>query len=427
VTAHPGIVLAIVATIVYNLGFIVEKRALGRLPALEAHHLPRLARTLFSAPAWLAGFVLICGGLVLQLLVLSLEPLTVAQPLQASGVVVTILFSRLLLHERLGRAELACIGVIAVAAALLSLSSGHGPGTEAGTHAAGAAIAMAAVPACVAVPVIYCQPRRGRRLTGVREGCCAGLIYGFAGVALKALSTTVFAAPHSRGALLAAAVTSPYLYAMLVSSAIGMCLFQVALQRSPASVVMPISLVIGTGYLVVIGSWLFHERLPASPVPLAMRLGGAVAAAVVPVILTVVSERSATRRVADVSDDAVSRAASAPAVPDPRREEWRSMPGPKHRAQRREPDEPGPPVAGPARLPDRQAAAAVPGRIQRPVQPATAPQLPDSRRNTGHAGRPGADGDRRAAPEPGPLRGDRRRGRHAAGAGVQPAERRKLR
>ena len=93
-TTHPGIVLAMVATVVYNLGFIVEKRALGRLPALEAHHVPRLARTLFTAPAWLAGFLLICGGLVLQLLVLSLEPLTVAQPLQVSGVVVTILFAR---------------------------------------------------------------------------------------------------------------------------------------------------------------------------------------------------------------------------------------------------------------------------------------------------------------------------------------------
>ena len=424
--AHPGIVLAIAATIIYNLGFIVEKRALDRLPALEAHHLRRLARTLFSAPAWLAGFLLICGGLVLQLLVLSLEPLTVAQPLQASGVVVTILFSRLLLHERLGRAELVCVGVIAVAVVLLSLSSGHGPGTEAGTHAAGAAIAAAAVPACVAVPVIYCQARRGDRLTGVREGCCAGLTYGFAGVALKALSASVFATPHSRGALLAAAVTSPYLYAMLVSSAIGMCLFQVALQRGQASIVMPISLVIGTGYLVVIGSWLFREQLPASPVPLAMRLGGGIAAAAVPVILIVVSERGATRLAADVSDVA-SSAASAPAAHDPRKEERRFLPAPKVPGQRREPDESGPPVAGPAGLPDRQAAAAVPGRVRRPVQPAAAAQLPDPGRHTGHAGRPWRDGDRRAAPEPAPPRRGRRRGRHAAGAGVQPAERRRLR
>jgi Magnesium transporter NIPA len=192
VISHPGIVLAIVATIIYNLGFILEKRALGRLPAIEAHQLARLARTLFTAPAWLAGFVLICCGLVLQVLVLSLEPLTVAQPLQATGVVVTILFSRLMLHERLGRAEFTCIGVIAVAAVLLGLSSGRGSGTGAGTHAAGAAIAVAALPACLLVPVIYYRAQRAAsrehryRASGVSYGCCAGLIYGFAGVALKA-------------------------------------------------------------------------------------------------------------------------------------------------------------------------------------------------------------------------------------------------
>jgi multidrug transporter EmrE-like cation transporter len=169
--AHPGIILAVAATVIYNLGFICEKRALDRLPAIEAHRLGHLVRTLFTAPAWLAGFLLICCGLMLQVLVLSLEPLTVAQPLQASGVVVTILFSRLILHERLGRAELTCIGIIAVAVGLLSLSNGHGPGAEAGTHAAGAAIAAAAIPACLAVPAIYYLANRapGRRHRHRRE------------------------------------------------------------------------------------------------------------------------------------------------------------------------------------------------------------------------------------------------------------------
>ena len=382
--AHPGIILAIVATVIYNLGFICEKRALDRLPAIDVHRLGHLARTLFTAPAWLAGFLLICCGLMLQVLVLSLEPLTVAQPLQASGVVVTILFSRLILHERLGRAELTCIGLIAVAVGLLSLSNGHGPGAEAGTHADGAAIAAAAVPACLVVPAIYYlanrasgrQPRHGRRrrVTGVSYGCCAGLVYGFAGVALKALSASIFSAPHARGGLLAATVASPYLYAVLVSSAVGMCLFQVALQRGRASIVMPISLVISTGYLVVIGSWLFHEQLPASPALLAMRLGGAVAAIAAPVILTVISERDATRPGAD---DVTTSAASAPAAHDPRREDRRFVPGQRTGAARREPDEPGHPAAEPARLPDRQAGAAVPERVRRPVQPATAPQLPN--------------------------------------------------
>jgi drug/metabolite transporter (DMT)-like permease len=351
--AHPGIILAVAATIVYNLGFILEKRALDRLPAIEAHQLGRLARTLFTAPPWLAGFLLICGGLVLQVLVLSLEPLTVAQPLQACGIVVTILFSRLMLHERLGPAELTSIGIIALAALLLSLSSGHGPGVEAGTRAAGAAIAAAAIPACLAVTVIYHRAHRASRrrrygVTGVSYSCCAGLIYGFAGVALKALSVTIFATPHSREALLAAAVTSPYLYVMLVSSAAGMCLFQVALQRSPASIVMPISLVISTGYLIVIGSWLFHERLPAGPVPLAMRLGGGAAAIAVPVILTVISEQGTAR---PGFRDVISSAARAPSAHDP--EGGAAFPAwPESRHSRRARDEPGPALAEPAGLPD---------------------------------------------------------------------------
>jgi drug/metabolite transporter (DMT)-like permease len=374
--AHPGIILAVVATVSYNLGFICEKRALDRLPAIEAHRLGHLVRTLFTAPAWLAGFLLICCGLMLQLVVLSLEPLTVAQPLQASG----ILFSRLMLHERLGRAELTCIGLIAVAVALLSLSNGHGPGGQAGTHAAGAAIAAAAIPALLAAAVIYylahraSRRRPGYRVTGVSYGCCAGLVYGFAGVALKALSAAIFATPHGRGGLLAAALSSPYLYAMLASSAIGMCLFQVALQRSKASIVMPISLVISTGYLVVLGSWLFHERLPASPVLLAMRLGGGVAAIAAPVILTILSERGAARA---AGPDTATSAADPSAACDHRKEERRLPPGRPAGTARREPDEPGHVAAGPARLPDRQAGAAVPGRVRHPVQPAASPPLPD--------------------------------------------------
>jgi hypothetical protein len=197
------------------------------------------------------------------------------------------------------------------------------------------------------------------------------------------VATAAMVPPHSRDELLAAA-TSPYLYVMLACSAVGMCLFQVALQRSLASIVMPISLIISTGYLVVIGSWLFHERLPAGVVPLAMRLGGGVVAVTVPVILTIASERAAARRRPghrspgrqrpDVSSatsempvhDIPKGGAALPPQPD----------GPG--SGRRDFDEFGPAVAEPAGLPDRQAGIAVSGRGRHPIQPATAPQLPRS-------------------------------------------------
>jgi drug/metabolite transporter (DMT)-like permease len=388
VLAHLGIILAITATVVYNLGFIKEKQALDRLPPLDAHKIGRLIRTLFTSLGWLAGFLLICLGILLQLLVLALEPLSVAQPLQSTGVIVTVVFSRVMLHERLGRAELSCVAVIGVAAVLLGLSSGGGSGSAAGTHAAGAAVAAAAVPACLAFLILYSLASRASRrpprhraprsharhrasrvrrgVTGVSYGLGAGLIYGFSGVALKALSATIFGARHSAHTLIVLAITSPYLYVMLLTSAAGMVLFQVALQRSPASVVMPISLVMSTGYLVIAGSWLFHERLPASPGLLAMRLVGGLAAVSMPVIMTILSERRTAARVPHdlTNSDSRKEGAARPARPQPPR-------------PRRDPYDHGYPADEPAGLPHRQAAAAVPGRMGAAVQPATAAQVSD--------------------------------------------------
>ena len=298
---HAGIAIALVATTIYNVGFVLEKRALTYLPAIDAHRIWSLLRTLFTAPGWLAGFAFILVGMVLQLVVLSLEPLTVAQPLQASGVVVTILLSRLVLRERLGRIELVCIAVLVASVVLLSLSSGHG--SAAGTHADALSVTLAALPGFGLAAGIYwsaqrpgrARHRQRRPASGISYGLCAGLMYGVAGLALKALSAALFSG-HRAHSLLIAAALSPYLYVALDCMAAGLCLFQTALQRSPASIVVPLGAIISTGYLIVIGSWLFHERLPSSPLLLSLRLIGGIAAVLVPIVLAVTAERAATRR-----------------------------------------------------------------------------------------------------------------------------------
>src|ERR1700761_8026629 len=269
---HAGIAIALVATTIYNVGFVLEKRALTYLPAIDAHRIWSLLRTLFTAPGWLAGFAFILVGMVLQLVVLSLEPLTVAQPLQASGVVVTILLSRLVLRERLGRLgaggraglrpsgvvvtillsrlvlrerlgrlELTCIAVLVASVVLLSLSSGHG--SDAGTHADGLSVALAPLPGGLLGLVIYLSAQRAARarhrhrrgVSGVSYGLCAGLMYGVAGLALKALSAGLFSG-HRTGSLLTAAAPSPYLFVALACIGAGLVLFPNALQRSPASI-----------------------------------------------------------------------------------------------------------------------------------------------------------------------------------------------
>ena len=252
---HAGVAIALVATTIYNVGFVLEKRALTYLPVIDAHRIWSLLRTLFTARGWLAGFALILIGMVLQLVVLSLEPLTVAQPLQASGVVVTILLSRLVLRKRLGGAPSWCIAVLVIWWSWSACPVGR---SAAGTHADGLAVFLAALPGFVASLVIYWSAQRepGRhqppgvrpyplrtvRRTDVRGGRAGP--QGAVGL--------VFSGGRTHSLLIAAAL-SPYLYVALACMAAGLCLFQSALQRSPASIVVPVGAIISTGYLIVIG------------------------------------------------------------------------------------------------------------------------------------------------------------------------------
>ena len=48
----------------------------------------------------------------------------------------------------------------------------------------------------------------------------------------------------------------------------------------------PVSTVLGSIYFMVAGTWLFHERLPADPVRLALRLAGILIAGAVVVLLS---------------------------------------------------------------------------------------------------------------------------------------------
>jgi drug/metabolite transporter (DMT)-like permease len=283
-----GLVLALLSTTAYNSGLIVEKQALARLPALNGRRVLALAGSLLTSPRWLAGFALMLCGLGLQVLALMFAPVTVVQPVIASGVAIVLVLSRIVLRERLGRGEYACVGVMAVSVVLLALSADGAAAV--GFAVSGARMTAVAIPTCLvalaaAASASGSGPRRhARPATGVAYGVATGLLYGVAALAIKALSGTLRHA-HGAGAV-SAVLASPYLYVMAACSAAGLLLFQTALQRCRISIVAPVSSVLGSIYFMVAGTWLFHERLPADPARLALRLAGILIAGVVVVLLS---------------------------------------------------------------------------------------------------------------------------------------------
>ena len=312
---YTGIALALLAATAYNVGLIQEKRALGRMPALDVRRVPRLVAGLLADPAWLAGFALMLVGLACQIVVLSFEPVSVVQPVLASGVALVLVLSRLVLRERLGAVELWCVAALAACVILLAASAG-GTGAGAGHHASPGWMAAVAIPSAVIGLLVAASPLRARparpdgtrptRPDGTRPGgaqpegaqpgahrtraaVCfgvgTGLLYGVAALAIKALSGILVG--HDSAADVAARLAgSPYLYVLGGCSAAAMLLYQVGLQSCRASILVPASTVTGSVYFLITGTWLFHEQLPAGPAKLGLRLAAIAVAGVVLVTLS---------------------------------------------------------------------------------------------------------------------------------------------
>ena len=273
-----GIALTVTSAVLYNVGFVVEKGALNRLPAVHARRLGHLLRTVLSSPRWLAGFAAILVGLGLQVVALTLVPISVVQPIFVSGIVVLLVLSHVTLGERLQRRE--WVGIVVVAVALLAISLSLDPHSDrAGTHGTLAALLAIGVPTVAAGLWLFATAdRAARRAPGRRDlgallyGSASGLVYGVAALATKAVATEVQA--HGLFTGVPWVLRSPAVYIVAGASAVGLVLFQTALQRCPASVVVPVSNVVSSAYVVAVGTILFAERLPVSDVKAGLRVAG---------------------------------------------------------------------------------------------------------------------------------------------------------
>jgi hypothetical protein len=292
---YAGILLALLATAAYNVGLIQEKRALGHMTALDLRRIPHVIASLLTDPAWLAGFALMLLGLACQTIVLTFEPVSVVQPVLASGVALVLVLSRLILRERLGAVEFRCVAAMAVCLILLTASAG-GKGTGAGHHASPGWMAVVAIPSAVIGLLVAASPLRGRSLSdrsltdrgpnaAVRFGVGTGLLYGVAALAIKGLSG-ILVHNHGAASIVTGVVSSPYLYVFAGSSAAAMLLYQVGLQSCRASILVPVSTVTGSVYFLILGTWLFHEHLPANPAKLVLRLAAIAVAGLVIITLS---------------------------------------------------------------------------------------------------------------------------------------------
>jgi drug/metabolite transporter (DMT)-like permease len=273
-----GVVISIVSAVLYNVGFVLEKHALGHLPPVHAKRIVHLLSQVLSSPLWVAGFVSLLAGLALQVLALSLVSISVVQPIFVSGIVILLVLSHVSLKEHLGRREWGVVCVVALSLLAISLSL-DASSDHAGASGAFGSLVLAAIPTVLVAGWLFVTAERVEGRPGARVhiraplfGVSTGLMYGVAALATKAVAAQVerygliSSIPH--------VLASAYLYALVVTSAAGLLLFQTALQRCPASVVVPVSNVVSSTYVVAVGTLIFGEHLPSAEWKLTLRILG---------------------------------------------------------------------------------------------------------------------------------------------------------
>lgn len=272
-----GVAFAALSVTANATGMVLEKYATRRLPSIHARQGLRMISTLARDPLWAIGFFLLAVGLGTQVLALTEAPIDIVQPIAACGISLFLVMSHFVLRERLSKFEY--VGIAAILVSLLLLGFSFDARDDLVTSSTSAVrVFSVAIPAFMAALALFVltdriniSSARRAHIKAPLFGISAGLLYGVAGLGVKEVSTIV----KQYGLVDAAprVLASPGFYLFLVSTVLGFLVFQTALQRTTASVFVPVNTVTSSCYFIIAGTLLFHERLPSAAGPLALRLG----------------------------------------------------------------------------------------------------------------------------------------------------------
>ncbi|MDX6625691.1 MAG: hypothetical protein QOE56_680 [Solirubrobacterales bacterium] len=228
-----GLVAAAAASVAFNVGIVLQAADARREPAAEGLRLSLLAH-LARRRRWIAGLLLGAVGFGLQVVALSLAPFVVVQPVLAAGLLLMLYLGVKMLGERVGWPEVA--GVLGITAGIGLLAWGQPAGIE--TVSSQAAL-LSVMGAMVLVSVIpFALRGRGRLDSATFVIVASALAYGAGNIATKLVSDGI-----DTGSWLLVGI---WLATALATGVVALTTEMTALQRRPATFVVPVSFAIQT-------------------------------------------------------------------------------------------------------------------------------------------------------------------------------------
>jgi drug/metabolite transporter (DMT)-like permease len=261
-----GVALAALASVLFNAAIVIQASEARDVPDEYGLKLSLIGR-LLRRPRWLIGAGLGLLAFPLQTIALLWAPLTAVQPADATGLLVLLFLGARMLHERVGRREIAAVVAIIAGIVILTIAAPKREVTQ--VDSGDVLFPMLAVALVALVPLVF-RNKLGANSIAVVIGA------GFA-FALGAFCAKILADAIDREAWLAAALMVGL--AALAALA-GTVTEQTALQRRQTTQVAPIIFAVellvpvALAVLVVGEDW-ERQSLVGIAAALVMVVGGA--------------------------------------------------------------------------------------------------------------------------------------------------------
>ncbi len=242
-----GLLAAAAASVAYNVGIVLQAADARREPPAEGLRLSLLGN-LARRRRWIAGFLLGGVGFALQVAALALAPFVVVQPVLAVGLLLMLYLGVRMLGERVGVAEV--IGVLGITVGIGLLAWGTPTGNETVASQAATLAVMGTMTAISLVP--FALRGRGRLDSSTFVIIASALAYGASNIATKLVSEGA-----AGGAWALAGV---WLAVAAATGVVALTTEMTALQRRPATSVVPVSFAIQTFVPVLLEPIYLTER-----------------------------------------------------------------------------------------------------------------------------------------------------------------------
>lgn len=264
-----GVLLALAGTCLINFSNYLMKRELDSLPRIGSESTVRTIRAFLNCRPWLKAQGLQITGAWSHNIAVGLAPLSVVQPINASGICLLVILAVTRLKEKASAVD--WIGIVSIISGVLLLGFTLVQTTEKVPAYRPVIlwffiVLMLGVSITSLVAAFTRQDDRTSSFVGIGVGMMVGLTAIFTKMAWTDIGN------RWGEYRVAGFVYSSYFWMAIVLTLVAMVLFQTALQRGSAIVVVP--LVTGFSNLIpiIVGFVAFREPFPKSTLMIALRL-----------------------------------------------------------------------------------------------------------------------------------------------------------